>query len=77
VALDACRTDVAAFSVSPLVTTERRMPGNKRWYLEANKTGILFYREGKEACNRSKPLGPIKDLFYGREYAQAKEFKLR
>ena len=75
-ALGACGTYVAAFSVSPLVTTERRrMPGNKRWYLEANESGILFCRDGKEACNKGRPFGVIKDIFYGSEYTQAKQFK--
>jgi len=76
VALSACGNSVAAVSVFSLVTAERRsMPGNKRWYLVANESGILFFREGKEACNKGQPLGAIKDLFYGREYPQAKLFK--
>ena len=51
------------------------MPGNKRWHLVANEAGILFFRDGKEAGNKGQPFGAIKDLFYGRDYPMAKQFK--
>ena len=52
------------------------MPGNKRWHLEVKETAILLIRDGKEVCHRNgKPVGPIKDLFYGSQHSQAKTFK--
>lgn len=52
------------------------MPGNKRWSLELRDGGIFVYREGKEVVNKNdKPLGPVKEVFYGAEHPQARTFK--
>lgn len=52
------------------------MPGNKRWYLEVRENTIFLIRDGKEVCHRNgQTVGPIKELFYGSEHAQAKTFK--
>lgn len=52
------------------------MPGNKRWHFETNENGIFLIRDGKEVNHRNgQPLGPIRELFYGCEHAQAKTFK--
>ena len=40
------------------------------------ETAILLICDSKEVCHRnSKPVGPIKDLFYGSEHSQTKTFK--
>lgn len=55
------------------------MPGNKRWYLEPGKGGILLYRDGKEAHYKGKEgirlLGPIKEVLNGADVSQARTFK--
>ena len=52
------------------------MLGNKCWNLEFRDGEIFLFCEGKEVVNKNdQPLGPVKELFYGAEHAQARTFK--